>query len=116
MEIVQGVHQIKLPLPGALDHVNVYLIEGTQGNLLIDTGFDAPEAFGALRDALKFGGFGFKDITVIAATHVHPDHFGMVDKLKQLSGAKVALGEIEARFVDSRYGKTDALLQQVKKH
>jgi glyoxylase-like metal-dependent hydrolase (beta-lactamase superfamily II) len=114
MEIVQGVHQIKLPLPGALDHVNVYLIEGTQGNLLIDTGFDAPEAFAALRDALKFGGFGFKDITVIAATHVHPDHFGMVDKLKQLSGAKVALGEIEAKFVDLRYGKTDALLKQVK--
>ena len=114
MEIVQGVHQIKLPLPGALDHVNVYLIEGTQGNLLIDTGFDTPEAFGALRDALKFGGFGFKDITVIAATHAHPDHFGMVDKLKQLSGAKIALSEIEAKFVDSRYGKTDALLKQVK--
>jgi glyoxylase-like metal-dependent hydrolase (beta-lactamase superfamily II) len=115
MEIVQGVHQIKVPLPGAVDHMNVYLIEGTQGNLLIDTGFDTPEAFGALRDALKFSGFGFKDITVIAATHIHPDHYGMVDKLKQLSGARVALSDIEARFVDSRYGKTESLLEQVKK-
>ena len=114
MEIVQGVHQIKVPLPGALDHVNIYLIEGTQGNLLIDTGFDTPEAFGALRDALKFSGFGFKDITVIAATHAHPDHFGLVDKLKQMSGAKVALSDIEAKFIDSRYAKTDALLKQVK--
>jgi glyoxylase-like metal-dependent hydrolase (beta-lactamase superfamily II) len=115
MEIVQGVHQIKIPLPGAVDHMNVYLIEGTQGNLLIDTGFDTPEAFGALRDALKFSGFGFKDITVIAATHIHPDHYGMVDKLKQLSGARVALSDIEARFLDSRYGKTDSLLEEVKK-
>ncbi|HEX7365138.1 MAG TPA: MBL fold metallo-hydrolase [Dehalococcoidia bacterium] len=114
MEIVQGVHQIKVPLPGAMDSMNIYLIEGTQGNLLIDTGFDTPEAFGALRDALKFSGFGFKDITVIAATHVHPHHFGLVSKLKQLSGAKVALGEIEARFIDTRYGKTDTLLKQVK--
>jgi len=94
--------------------VNIYLIEGTQGNLLIDTGFDTPEAFGALRDALKCSGFGFKDITVIAATHAHPDHFGLVDKLKQLSGAKVALSDIEAKFIDSRYTKTDALLKQVR--
>jgi glyoxylase-like metal-dependent hydrolase (beta-lactamase superfamily II) len=115
MEIVQGVHQIKIPLPGAVDHMNVYLIEGTQGNLLIDTGFDTPEAFGALRDALKFSGFGFKDITVIAATHIHPNHYGMVDKLKQMSGARVALSDIEARFLDSRYGKTDSLLEEVKK-
>jgi len=94
--------------------MNIYLIEGTQGNLLIDTGFDTPEAFGALRDALKFSGFGFKDITVIAATHAHPTHYGLVDKLKQMSGAKVALGDIEAKFIDSRYGKNDLLLKQVK--
>jgi glyoxylase-like metal-dependent hydrolase (beta-lactamase superfamily II) len=114
MEIVQGVHQIKVPLPGALDHVNLYLIEGTQGNLLIDAGIDTPEAFAALRDALKFSGFGFKDITVIAATHVHPDHYGMVDKLKQMSGARVALSDIETKFIDARYGKTDVLLNQVR--
>jgi len=116
MEIVQGIHQIKVPMPegAALDHVNVYLVEGTKGNLLIDTGLDTPEAFEALRDALKFGGFGFKDITLIMATHIHPDHYGMVDKLKQLSGANVALSDIEAKFIDSRYMQTDNLLQQVK--
>jgi len=116
MEIVQGIHQIKVPMPAesALDHVNIYLVEGTKGNLLIDTGMDTPEAFGALRDALKFGGFGFKDITLIMATHIHPDHYGMVDKLKQLSGANVALSEIEAGLIDSRYMQTDDLLNQVK--
>jgi len=114
MEIIQGVHQIKVPLPGAVDSMNVYLIEGTQGNLLIDTGLDTSECFGALRDALKFSGFGFKDITVIAATHVHPHHFGLASKLKQLSGAKVALGDIEAKFIDTRYTRSDALVKQVK--
>ena len=80
MEIVQGIHQIKVPLPEgtALDHMNIYLIEGTKGNLLIGTGLDTPEAFGALRDALRFSGFGFKDITLIVATHIHPDHYGLI--------------------------------------
>jgi glyoxylase-like metal-dependent hydrolase (beta-lactamase superfamily II) len=115
MEIVQGVHQIKLPLPaGALDHNNAYLIEGSNGNLLIDTGFDTPEAFAALRDGLRFSGFGFKDITQIVVTHIHPDHYGLADKLKQMSGAKVSLSEVEAKFIDSRYVKTDALLKKVR--
>lgn len=115
MEIVQGIHQMKLPRPAksALDHTNVYLVEGTKGNLLIDTGLDTPEAFGALREALQSGGFGFKDILLIVATHIHPDHYGMIDKLKQLSGAKVATSEIEAKLIDSRYTKPDILLKQV---
>jgi glyoxylase-like metal-dependent hydrolase (beta-lactamase superfamily II) len=115
MEIVQGVHQIKLPLPaGALDHNNAYLIEGSNGNLLIDTGFDTPEAFAALRDALRFSGFGFKDITQIVITHIHPDHYGLADKLKQMSGATLAFSDTEAKFIDSRYKKTDALLKKVR--
>ena len=115
MEIVQGVHQIKLPLPaGALDHSNAYLIEGSNGNLLIDTGFDTPEAFAALRDGLRFSGFGFKDITQIVVTHIHPDHYGLADKLKQMSWATLAFSDVEAKFIDSRYAKTDALLKKVR--
>jgi len=115
MEIVQGVHQIKLPLPaGALDHSNAYLIEGSNGNLLIDTGFDTPEAFSALRDGLRFSGFGFKDITQIVVTHIHPDHYGLADKLKQMSGATLAFSDIEAKLIDSRYAKTGTLLKKVR--
>src|SRR4030042_3138737 len=115
MEIVQGVHQIKLPLPaGALDHSNAYLIEGSNGNLLIDTGFDTPEAFAALRDSLRFSGFGFKDITQIVITHIHPDHYGLANKLKQMSGATVAFTDIEEKFINSRYVKTHVLLKKVK--
>lgn len=116
MEIVQGVHQIKLPLPvgAALDHMNTYLIEGTQGNLLIDTGFDTPEAFGALRDGLRNNGFGFKDISQIVITHIHPDHYGLADKLKQMSGATVYFSEIEEGLVESRYVRTDSLLNELR--
>lgn len=114
MEIVQGVHQIKLPLPGApLDHVNVYLIEGNEGNLLIDAGWNTPEAFSTLKVELRSNGFGFKDISQIVITHLHPDHYGLAGKIRELSRAKVALSEIEARLLDSRYVNVSILLEEV---
>jgi len=114
MQIVQGIHQIKLPLPNvALDHVNVYLVEGSNSNLLIDTGWNTPEAFSALEEELKTNGFDFKDISQIVVTHLHPDHYGMAGKIKQLSGAKVALSEIEAGMLDLRYVKLDVLIKKM---
>ena len=114
MEIVRGVHQIKLPLPGGvLDHVNVYLIEGDQGNLLIDTGWNTPEAFSILKEELRIEGFDFKDITQIVITHLHPDHYGLAGKIRELSGAKIALSGIEARMLHLRYVNMRVLLEEV---
>jgi glyoxylase-like metal-dependent hydrolase (beta-lactamase superfamily II) len=106
---------MRLPMPGGMpiDHVNAYLVEGDKGNLLIDAGWNTPEAFSALNDDLRSGGFTFKDIAQIVITHLHPDHYGMAGKLKQLSGAKVALSKIEAGILDSRYVDSDVLLREV---
>ena len=37
-EIVPGVLWLRMPLPMALDHINLYLLEDTDGWWLIDTG------------------------------------------------------------------------------
>lgn len=114
MEIVQGVHQIKLPLPGGtLDHVNVYLVEGDEGNLLIDAGWNTPEAFSTLKEELRTKGFEFKDISQIVITHLHPDHYGLAGKIRELSGAKIALSEIETHMLNSRYVDMTLLLSGV---
>jgi len=114
MEIVQGVHQIKLPLPGGtLDHVNVYLVEGDEGNLLIDAGWNTPEAFSTLKEELRTKGFEFKDISQIVITHLHPDHYGLAGKIRELSGAKIALSEIETHMLNSRYVDVTLLLSGV---
>jgi len=116
MEILQGVYQIKLPLPGGpLDHVNVYLVEGSQGNLLIDAGWNTPEAFSALKEELKSNGFDFSDISQVVITHMHPDHYGLAGRIKELSGAKVGLSEIEARLLNQRYVDVPILLDEVSR-
>jgi len=115
MEPVKGVHQIRIPLPNMpLDHINVYLVEGSKGNVLIDTGWDTLEAFSALKDGLRSSGFGFKDISQIIVTHIHPDHYGLAGKLRQLSGATVAFHEIEEGLLDLRYVNMDKLVEDTK--
>lgn len=114
MELMKGVYQIKVPLPGpGLDHVNVYLLEGTTGNLLIDTGWNTPEAFTALKQELLVNGFQIKDITHIAVTHLHPDHYGLAGRIKEISGAKILMSEVEGSMLEQRYMNVSALLDSV---
>ncbi len=117
MEIVRGVHQIKIPMPqSSLEQINVYIIEGEEGNLLIDTGWNTPEAFDALKGGLRQIGFSFKDIKQIVVTHTHPDHYGAVGRLTQLSGAKLALHEAEIPLINSRYVNFDNLLKEMEEY
>ncbi|MCX8126098.1 MAG: MBL fold metallo-hydrolase, partial [Dehalococcoidia bacterium] len=115
LEVVQGVHQIKIPLgPGPLGSVNAYYIAGDGGRgMLIDTGWDTPEAFQALVEGLRASGAGFSDIGLIVVTHLHADHYGLAGKIKQLSDAELCLHEAEAAIIEPRYVNVEWLLQEM---
>ncbi len=115
-EVIPGIYQLKIPLPSKeilLGYVNVYLAQGNNGYLLVDTGWDTEEAFNSLKKQLAEIGINFKDIAQIVATHIHPDHCGLTGKLKQLSPAKIALHYLEKDFIESRYINMDELLSQI---
>ncbi|HCK28652.1 MAG TPA: MBL fold metallo-hydrolase, partial [Alcanivorax sp.] len=38
-EVAPGVHWLNFPLPFALDHINLWLLEDGDGWTLVDTGF-----------------------------------------------------------------------------
>ena len=114
-EIMPGIHQLKLPMtmPGStLGHVNNYLIQGDNGYLLVDTTVNTDEALDSLLKQLAEIGTDIKDISQILVTHIHPDHYGMAGRIKQLSGANLTIHEIEKGFIESRYINMDKLLEQ----
>ncbi|MBN2186560.1 MAG: MBL fold metallo-hydrolase, partial [Dehalococcoidia bacterium] len=116
MEIVSGIHQIRVPFPKDLPgYTNVYVIEGDEGNILIDAGWDAPESLWALREGLKADRLKLQDIKKIVITHIHPDHYGLASKIKQLSGARIAMHRIEAEFINPRYKDFQVLLKETEK-
>ncbi len=114
MEILPGIHQLKLPFPLQPEElaVNAYLIRGDRGCLLVDTGWNINQAYSAMERQLREIGLGFADISLILITHFHPDHYGLAGRLVQASGARVALHRIEKDFIDSRYMNMDGLLDQ----
>lgn len=101
IEVAPGIHWLRMPLPFALNHINLWLLEdeeaGRPGWTLIDTGFalDAVKAFWetllARLNASPRGG----RILRIVVTHFHPDHLGLAAWLQERSGAPIfmTLGE-----------------------
>jgi glyoxylase-like metal-dependent hydrolase (beta-lactamase superfamily II) len=112
MEIIPGIHQLKLPFPLQPEQlgVNAYLIQGDKGCLLVDCGWNINQAFSAMERQLHEIGLGFESISLILITHFHPDHYGLAGRLVQVSKAKVALHQVEKDFIDSRYMNMEGLL------
>jgi len=117
LEITNGIHQIKLPLKdNPMGYVNTYLIQGTEGWVLLDTGWNDQESFEAFSEQLKEIHLGFQDISLIIITHMHPDHIGLAGRIQQLSGASLAVHEVEKEYLDSKLlWSTDLVYLEINK-
>ena len=75
-EVAPGVFWARLPLPFRLNHVNVWLVEESDGWTVIDTGCATPEILCVWERLLAGPMCGGKVVRVIA-THGHVDHIGL---------------------------------------
>lgn len=75
-EVAPGVYWLQMPLPMALDHINLYLLEDDDGWWIIDSGI----AFGPteeLWEQIFARHLKDKPVKAVVATHWHPDHTGL---------------------------------------
>jgi glyoxylase-like metal-dependent hydrolase (beta-lactamase superfamily II) len=87
VEVAEGVLWARLPLPMALDHVNVYFLREPGGWTMVDTGFDTRRTR-AILERLRAGPLGGDPIVRVLVTHHHPDHVGLAGML-QSEGAEL---------------------------
>jgi glyoxylase-like metal-dependent hydrolase (beta-lactamase superfamily II) len=114
-EITPGIYWLKLPMnvpETTLTHVNVYLVQGDNGYLLVDTGWNTDEVYNSLQKQIAEIGADIRDISRIVITHIHPDHYGLAGRLKQLYGPELTFHNAEKEFIESRYINMDKLLEQ----
>jgi glyoxylase-like metal-dependent hydrolase (beta-lactamase superfamily II) len=76
MPIAPGVLWLRMPLPFALNHINLWLLEDGPGWTIVDCGF-AGEQTTALWDQIFAGHLAGRPVRRIIVTHYHPDHIGL---------------------------------------
>ncbi len=101
-EVSEGVFRIPLPLPGdVLRAVNTYLIFGSDGVVLIDSGQSLEVSRGQFERSLASVGVGFGDIREFLVTHIHRDHYTQAIALRREFGMRVSLGDGERSSFDA---------------
>ncbi|GIH96069.1 MBL fold metallo-hydrolase [Planobispora siamensis] len=110
-----GLWSIPVPLPAIpLRYVLVYALELPDGVAIVDAGWNTEEAYGALAAGLKIAGYEMTDVKAVLVTHIHPDHYGLAGRIREVSGAWIGLHPADSRLLRDRYDDdaVDALVAQ----
>lgn len=76
VEVMPGVLWIRMPLPLALSHINLWALRDGDGWTIVDTGLRTPDTAAAWCQ-LGTGALQQHPVTRVVVTHMHPDHVGM---------------------------------------
>jgi glyoxylase-like metal-dependent hydrolase (beta-lactamase superfamily II) len=79
-EIAPGVYWLRMGLPFALDHINLWLLRDGKGWTIVDCGI-ANEATRAAWETVFANELEGLPVTRVVVTHCHPDHVGLSDWL-----------------------------------
>ena len=102
IEVADDIHMVRLPLPFALDHVNVWLIKEKNSWTIIDTGLGNKECLD-IWDNLLTSFLSSKPVNKIILTHYHPDHVGLSGDLVKRTGADVYMSRTEWLMANMLY-------------
>ncbi len=113
-EVRPGLWSIPVPIPNnPLRYVFVYAFESDTGTFLVDAGWNTDESWSTLCAGLRQAGTDITSVRGVLVTHIHPDHYGLAGRVREASGAWVALHPEDAALVQDRYGDPDDLLKRV---
>ncbi|HEV2369295.1 MAG TPA: MBL fold metallo-hydrolase, partial [Acidimicrobiales bacterium] len=112
-----GLWSVPVPMPqNSLRYVLVYVLELDNGIALIDAGWDTDAAWNALNAGIGKAGYEIGDVKSVLVTHIHPDHYGLAGRVREKSGAWVALHPADAALLGPRYVNMDDLFQRMRDH
>ncbi|MGW0991876.1 MBL fold metallo-hydrolase [Streptomyces sp. NPDC002523] len=95
-----GVRSVQVPIPdNPLGHTLVYVVDTDRGPVLVDTGWDDPSSWDTLVAGLAGCGTSVEELYGVVITHHHPDHHGLSARVREASGAWVAMHAADTEIV-----------------
>lgn len=94
LEVTPGVWWLRMPLPYALDHINLWALDDGDGWALVDTGTRTEAVATAWREIWAQVP-DQRPMTRIFVTHMHPDHVGMAGWLARKFGVRLWMTRVE---------------------
>ncbi|OYD60236.1 UNVERIFIED_ORG: glyoxylase-like metal-dependent hydrolase (beta-lactamase superfamily II) [Burkholderia sp. CF145] len=93
IEVAPGVRWFRMPLPYALDHINLWALDDGDGWAIVDTGARTDDAILAWREL--FATSDGRPMTRVFVTHLHPDHVGLAGWLTRKFGIRLWMTRLE---------------------
>ncbi|HEV8312891.1 MAG TPA: MBL fold metallo-hydrolase, partial [Burkholderiaceae bacterium] len=114
-QLLPGIWRLPLPLKDSpLGHVNTYLVRADDGYLLVDCGWDTADTLHALEGHLRALDVRFGDVRQLVVTHIHPDHYGLAGRLREITTANLSFHRLERLYIESRYADANELLNEMR--
>lgn len=94
LEVAPGVHWVRMPLPYALDHINLWMLEDACGWVIVDCGM-GNDATRALWQRVFSSRLNGRSVSRVIVTHHHPDHAGNAGWLTQRFDVPMLMSQSE---------------------
>jgi glyoxylase-like metal-dependent hydrolase (beta-lactamase superfamily II) len=94
VEVAPGVRWLRMSLPMALNHINLWALEDGDGWTLVDTGMQTEEITDAWQKVLS-GPLADRPVKRVICTHMHPDHIGMAGWLTRRFACPLWISRLE---------------------
>ena len=119
LSVAEGVHWLRMPLPFALDHINLWLLEDGTQLVPVDTGIGQEPI--KTHWASVLAAHGDRSIERILITHCHPDHLGLAAWLSARCKAELWMTQGEYLGGHAFWHRlpghhTSDMLQQFRRH
>ncbi len=108
LEAAPGVYWARMPLPFALDHINLWILEDGDGWTLVDSGI-AVEGVRQCWEKIFAGPLAARPVRRLIVTHFHPDHLGLGAWLAQRH-------DVEVWMTAGEYLTAHAVAEQTSGH
>ncbi|MDA8371947.1 MAG: MBL fold metallo-hydrolase [Nocardiopsaceae bacterium] len=99
-DLGSGMWSVPVPIPdNPLGYTLVYVLESPSGPVLVDAGWEHEDSWQTLTSGLEKIGISISDIHGVVVTHFHADHSGLAGRVREASGAWIAMHHADIEMV-----------------